>query len=155
MCHAHATVRGFVGELVSRRDGAMDVVVDMEAGLEHLSRGTGRHVSRVVAAIEPYYRSMETGRRVRELALELGIPEVVAVANKLRDDGDRTAIREFCAAHGIEVVAEIPYDPSLPHAERAEQTPLDHDPESPAIRAIDRLAERLIEDAERAGASGA
>lgn len=155
MCRAHATVRGFVGELVSRPEDALDVVVDMEAGLEHLSRGTGKHVSRVVAAIEPYYRSMETARRVREMALELGIPEVVGVANKLRDEGDRTAIREFCAAHDIGLVAEIPYDPSLPHSERAGKTPLDHDPDSPGVRAIDRLAERLIDDAERMAASGA
>lgn len=155
MCRAHATVRGFVGELVSRRDDALDVVVDMEAGLEHLSRGTGRHVSRVVAAIEPYYRSMETGRRVRDLALELGIPEVVGVANKLRDEGDRDAIREFCAAHGIELIAEIPYDPSLPRAERGGKTPLDYDADSPAVQAIDGLAARLVEDAGRAVASDA
>jgi len=64
----------------------------MEAGLEHLSRGTGRHVSRLVAVLEPYYRSMETARNVAALAGELGVGEVVVVANKVRDDADRQAI---------------------------------------------------------------
>ena len=72
MCGAHATVRGFLGELVAKSPDAFDVIVDMEAGLEHLSRGTGKHVSRFLAVVEPYYRSMETARRVADLAAELG-----------------------------------------------------------------------------------
>ena len=73
MCGAHATVRGFLGELVAKSPDAFDVVVDMEAGLEHFSRGTGKHVSRFLAVVEPYYRSMETARSVADLAAELGI----------------------------------------------------------------------------------
>ena len=68
MCGAHATVRGLLGELVARSANGRDIIVDMEAGLEHLSRGTGRHVSRFLAVVEPYYRSMETARRIVELA---------------------------------------------------------------------------------------
>src|ERR687886_1263232 len=123
MCGAHATVRGFLGELVSRAPDSHDVIVDMEAGLEHLSRGTGRHVSRFLAVVEPYYRSMETARRIVELATELGVAEVQAVANKVRDADDRKAIAEFCAAHPPPVVAEIPYDASLAGAERSGRPP--------------------------------
>ncbi len=73
----------------------------MEAGLEHLSRGTGKHVSRFVAVLEPYYRSMETARRVAALAVELGVPDVMVLANKVRDEADRRAIAEFTAAHDL------------------------------------------------------
>src|SRR5919204_1982206 len=117
MCGAHATVRGLLGELVARSGSDRDIIVDMEAGLEHLSRGTGRHVSRFVAVLEPYYRSMETARRVTALAAELGVGDVVALANKVRDDADRRAIAEFCTAHGMRLVGEVPYDPSLVDAE--------------------------------------
>jgi CO dehydrogenase maturation factor len=123
--------------------GVDDLVVDMEAGLEHLSRGTGRHLSRFVATIEPYYRSMETARRVAELATELGVPDVLAVANKVRDDGDRAAIRGFCTSHGLRLVGEIPYDPSLVEAERAGRAPIDHAPDAPAVSAIRGLAATL------------
>ena len=143
MCGAHATVRGFLGELVARAETDRDIIVDMEAGLEHLSRGTGRHVSRFVAVLEPYYRSMETARRVTALAAELGVGEVVAVANKVRDDADRRAIAEFCAAHGMPLVAEVPYDPTLTDAERAGTPPLDYAPASPAVAAISALATTL------------
>src|ERR671936_1419915 len=108
MCGAHATVRGLLGEIVARAGNHRDIIVDMEAGLEHLSRGTGRHVSRFVAVLEPYYRSMETARRVATLAAELGVADVVALANKVRDDSDRQAIAEFCTAHGLRFVGAIP-----------------------------------------------
>ncbi|MGI9140433.1 MAG: hypothetical protein ACR2GJ_04925 [Gemmatimonadaceae bacterium] len=128
---------------MSRGDDGGDIIVDMEAGLEHISRGTGKHLSKFVATIEPYYRSMETARRVAALASELGIGEVLAVANKVRDDGDRKAISEFCTAHSLQLAGEIPFDATLLDAERAGKTPIDYDPGSPAVQAIERLAATL------------
>jgi CO dehydrogenase maturation factor len=144
MCGAHATVRGLLGELVTRSAlDAQDLVVDMEAGLEHLSRGTGRHVSRFIAVLEPYYRSMETVRRIGDLARELGIADMQVVTNKIRNADDRTVIREYCLAHRLEIIGEIPYDPILLDAERAARPPLDHAPAAPAIIALRELAFRL------------
>jgi len=128
---------------VNKGDDGRDIVVDMEAGLEHLSRGTGKHLSKFVATIEPYYRSMEIASRVAALARELGIEDVQAVANKVRDDGDRKAIAEFCDAHSLRLAGEIPFDPTLLEAERAGKTPIDFDPKGPAVRAIERLADTL------------
>ena len=132
-----------IGEIVRKNENGGDIIVDMEAGLEHMSRGTGRYLSKFVATIEPYYRSMEVAKRVAALASELGIPEVLAVANKVRDDGDRRAIAEFCAAHSLTLAGEIPYDPALLAAERAGKTPIDYDASSPAVRAIEELAATL------------
>jgi CO dehydrogenase maturation factor len=147
MCGAHATVRGFLGELVAKSPDAFDVVVDMEAGLEHLSRGTGKHVSRFLAVVEPYYRSMETARRVVDLAAELGISEVSAVLNKVRNEADRAAVASYCATHHMKIVGEIPYDASLAEAERAGHPPLDHSPASESIVAMRRLAADLMSGA--------
>ena len=119
----------------------------MEAGLEHLSRGTGRHVGRIVAVLEPYYRSMETARNVVLLATELGVPDIVVVANKVRDEADRTAITEFCRAHGMRLVGEVPYDPALAEVERSGQAPIDAAAGSPAVVAIERLSVMLGSDA--------
>ena len=144
MCGAHATVRGFLGELVAKSPDRFDIVVDMEAGLEHLSRGTGKHVSRFLAVVEPYYRSMETARRVAELATELGVSEVGAVLNKVRNQADRDAVAAFCATHKMKIVGEIPYDAGLADAERAGRPPLDYGPNSASINAIRKLAGDLI-----------
>ena len=119
----------------------------MEAGLEHLSRGTGRHVSRLVAVLEPYYRSMETARNVVALGTELGIPDVVVVANKVRDAADRSAITEFCRSHTMRLVGEVPYDTSLADVERGGGAPIDAAPGSPAVIAIGALAASLSSDA--------
>lgn len=148
MCGAHATVRGLVGELMTYRAGngdREDVVLDMEAGLEHLGRGTGRHVDGMLAVVEPYFRSLETGKRVVDLADELGVSRSWAVANKVRDESDRKAVMDFCDRHGLEVVAEIPYDRSLVDAERAGRAPVDFDPEGPAVEAIEQLAARVVD----------
>lgn len=118
-------------------------IVDMEAGLEHLSRGTGRHVDTLIVTLEPYYKSLETARRCAELAREIGIPRIVAVANKTRDDGDRAAIREFAAAHGLTLVGDIPMDDGLRKADLAGRAPID-EIGSPAVAAIRALARELV-----------
>lgn len=144
MCGAHATVRGFLGELVERSGSDYDIVVDMEAGLEHLSRGTGKHVSQFLAVVEPYYRSMETARRIVHLAGELGIGDIKAVVNKVRNEADRDAVNAFCAAHGLVIIGEIPNDLTLADAERSGQPPLDFDARGPAVTAIRNLANTLL-----------
>ncbi len=123
----------------------------MEAGLEHLSRGTGKHVGRLVAVLEPYYRSMETARNVAALATELGIPDVVVVANKVRDDADRGAIADFCRAHSMRLVGEVPFDGQLAEVERGGGAPIDKAASSPAVMAITALAGVLASDGMHAG----
>lgn len=145
MCSAHATVRGLLGELVARPAVDRHIIVDMEAGLEHLSRGTGRHVARIVAVLEPYFRSMETARNIASLAAELGVGDVVVVANKVRDAADRSAIADFCRAHGLKLAGEIPFDPTMADAERQGGAPLDFAPDAPAVRAIAGLTAALLQ----------
>ncbi len=118
----------------------------MEAGLEHLSRGTGRHVSRLVAVLEPYYRSMETARNVVALGNELGVPDIVVIANKVRDAADRSAIADFCRAHDMRLVGEVPYDSALAEVERGGGAPIDAAAGSPAVVAIEELSTRLGRD---------
>lgn len=91
MCRTHATVRSLLATLVET--AAETTVVDMEAGLEHLSRGTPRHVDTILTVVEPYFKALETGRRICELARELGIPNVHVVANKVQDPADEDALR--------------------------------------------------------------
>ena len=86
---------------------------------------------------------METVRRIGDLAKELGIGDMQVVTNKIRNDEDRTVIRDYCAAHQLEVIGEVPYDPTLLDAERAARPPIDYAPDAPAIRALRELAARL------------
>ena len=142
MCRAHSTAREVLSEVVEERDEA--TVMDMVAGVEHLGRGTAKDVDTLLVVVEPYYKSLETGRRTEELAAELDIPEVRVVANKVRDDRDREAIEGFCADHDLEIAAVVPFDDAIRHADQDGTAPFDHDPDSAAVRAIRDLADDLV-----------
>ncbi len=119
-------------------------ILDTEASPEHLSRGTARYADGMLAVVEPYFKSLETGRRMALLAKDLGLDRVGLLANKIREERELTAVREFAEQHDLEIAGVVPYDPSMPDAERASAAPLDYAPDAPAVRAIGEIAERLI-----------
>ncbi|MBA3297232.1 MAG: hypothetical protein H0U19_09865 [Acidobacteria bacterium] len=141
MCGAHAAVRHLLGGMMQAEHPV--TIVDMEAGLEHLSRGTGRHVDTLVVVLEPYYKALEIGRRAAELGKELGVSRVLAVANKLRDAEDTAAVREFARANNLEIAGEIPLDDNIRKGDLAGRAPIEL-ASSPAVSAIASLASRLV-----------
>jgi CO dehydrogenase maturation factor len=98
----------------------------------------------MIVVVEPYYKSLETGRRMARLANDLGLERVALVANKIRDDAELAAVREFAAANDLEIAGVIPYDEQMPGAERAGAAPLDFAPGANAIAAIGALADNLV-----------
>ena len=140
----HATVRSVI-EVAS--NAAEDIcLLDTEASPEHLSRGTARYADAMLIVVEPWYKSLETGRRMAALAKDLGLERVALVANKIRDESERQAVQEFADRHGLEIAGVVPYDERLPDAERAGRAPLDFAPDAPAIAAIDVLARDWVAD---------
>lgn len=118
-CGGHATVRSLLGEAL---DEQVDVtLIDMEAGLEHLSRsgGTLAHADVLLVVVEPTRKSVLTAARTKALAEELGIPTTYAVGNKARVAGDAEFLRDACADYDVPLLAVIPYDPDVIEADRA------------------------------------
>jgi len=141
MCRAHATVRGVLNGLVAGTDRI--AIVDLEAGLEHLSRGTARHVDTMLVVTEPYFKSLETARRSFALARDLGIEAVHLVANKVRGAGEETAIRDFAARHELPVLAVVPWDEAVTEADRRGVPLVESEPGAPSVRAIRGIAAEL------------
>jgi len=137
----HATVRSII-EAASRA-GEDVCILDTEASPEHLSRGTAKYADAMYAVVEPYYKSLETGRRIAALANDLGLARVALVANKIRDKRELEAVREFARSHDLQLAGVVPYDEQLPEAERAGRAPLDFAPGGSAVEAITRLAREL------------
>jgi CO dehydrogenase maturation factor len=105
LCPESAFLRSLMAHLLfGRRDV---VIMDMEAGVEHLTRGTARGVDALLVVVEPGERSLETARRIRRLGAELGIGICWAVANKVRGEEDRRFILR--RLDHMEVAAFIPY----------------------------------------------
>lgn len=140
MCASHRAVRGLIAELTNIGE---HTITDMEAGLEHLKRGTARNVDLMLIVAEPYYRSLEAAMRTHELSEELAIPFIRVVANKVRNDEDRRAIEAFCAQHGMAVIGAVPHDEALIEAERQAKSPYDFAPDSAAVTAIRGIADEI------------
>ena len=140
LCSAHAVVSSLLEDLGSPE---RTVVVDMEASPEHLSRGTVRHVDAICFVAEPYYRSLETVRRMGQLVAELPVQRVAVVANKVRGPDDEQAIREFCQRHGFELAGVVPWSDEVVAADRSRVPVVEWPGAEPVVSAVAALAERL------------
>lgn len=142
MCQAHSTAREVLSSVVEDRDEV--TVMDMVAGVEHLGRGTAKDVDTLLVVVEPYFKSLETGRRTKDLAADLGIPDVRVVANKVRDEQDRESIEAFCADQDLDIAAAVPFDDAIRRADQTGEAPIDYDAEGEGVRAIRDLADDLL-----------
>jgi len=135
-CPANSFLRALLRHLVLRPGET--VIVDLEAGVEHLGRATAQGVDALLVVVEPDVRSLETAARIRELAGEIGLTRVYAVGNKLRgqDDG------EFVRAHlppDLPLIAALPFSIEIQRGARSGRLPDLRLPE------VDRLFDRLVE----------
>jgi len=101
------------------------LVLDMEAGVEHLGRGTARAVDRLIVVVEPGRRSMDTARHIRELGADIGISRVVLVGNKIRGEKDEEFLRKTLS--DFEFLGFLPYDQEVIEADLEGISPYDRD----------------------------
>ena len=118
-CGGHASVRSFLGDVLE--ENADVTLVDMEAGLEHLSRsgGTLAYADVLLVIMEPSRKSIITAARTIALAEELGIPRTYGVGNKARLPEDAEFFEKVCAEYGVPLAGVIPYDLAVVDADRA------------------------------------
>ncbi len=124
VCPGHVMLKALLSSMVFRKDDV--VVMDMEAGLEHLGRGTASMVDQFIVVIEPGARSVQTYEKVKQLAADLGIHEVNVVANKIRSEDDREFIRQRIPAENL--LGFISYNAEVIDADRRGVSPYDVSP---------------------------
>jgi CO dehydrogenase maturation factor len=112
-------VRSILGAAIE--DEADITLVDMEAGLEHLSRsgGTLAYADVLLAIMEPTRKSIITAARTMALAEELGIPRTFGLGNKARLPDDREFYLDVCGEYGVPLAGVIPYDMGVVDADRS------------------------------------
>lgn len=142
LCSRHAMVREIVGAAVEA--AGEPVILDMEASLEHMRRGTVRHVDKLLVVAEPYYRALEAAGRLVRLAREMGLEEIYGVANKVRTTVEEQVVLEYFGSLAIPVIAVIPFDETVTAADLEGRPLLDYDPEAPSVRAVAGMLERLM-----------
>ena len=114
-CPENALVRTLVSHLLL--DEGTSLVLDMEAGVEHLSRGTVGSVDRLLVVVEPGRRSVETAVRVQRMATDLGVKRIAAVGNRIRSDADESFLKQSLS--NIPFAGFLPYDEKIRNAEIA------------------------------------
>jgi CO dehydrogenase maturation factor len=113
MCPEGAVLKALLQHLLLRVDD--DVVLDMEAGLEHMGRASASGVDAMIVVVEPGLRSVQTASRIRKLAQDIGIERVYAVVNKVRSESERDVIER--AIKDVEVIGILPHSEALARAD--------------------------------------
>ena len=123
-CPENVLLRRLLKHLVVERDEV--VIVDMEAGIEHLTRGTAGSVDAFIVVVEPGQRSMQTAGVVRDMAKELGVKGVLVAANKIRSDEDLDFIRKGIG--DMKLVGHITFDNAIMEADMKGASPFSFSP---------------------------
>lgn len=121
-------------------DESTTIVADLEAGIGTLTRLEPEAVDATVVVVEPTLRSIDVARRAVAVAEEQRQGRIVVVANKIGDEHDRACISE---AFGERVAVMVPADPAIDQADRLGLSPVDHNPSSPAVMALESLVDLL------------
>lgn len=121
VCPEHVMLKRILSHLILRSNDV--VIMDMEAGLEHLGRGTCEGMEQFVAVIEPGARSVQTYKNVKRLAEDLGVRRVRVVANKVRSAEDEAFIRSRIPAEDL--LGFIHYNAEVIDADRQGKSPFD------------------------------
>ena len=139
VCPEHVMLKSILSALTYRKNDV--VVMDMEAGLEHLGRGTAANMDRFIVVIEPGSRSVQTYHNVKRLANDLGVKRVRVVANKVRDERDEQFVRNAIPAEDL--LGMIHYNPEIMDADRNGKSPYDFSPTAiEEIRQIKAILDR-------------
>ncbi|MEM3626631.1 MAG: AAA family ATPase [Candidatus Bathyarchaeia archaeon] len=140
-CPANAIVRALLRHLIVERDEA--VILDMEAGVEHMGRGTAKHVDTMLVITDANMKSLETAKRIYELAADMGIKEIFLVGNKIGNEAQKKIMEAFAEENNLKILTFIPFDQKVLEAEMHGETPLKYG-ESEAVQAFHNLCGILL-----------
>jgi CO dehydrogenase maturation factor len=119
-------------------------LMDMSAGLEHLSRRTNRNVDILIIVVDPSRAAFEAALRIRDLAKEVHIEfkKIVVIGNRFPPDMEED-LREQFEEEGLDLIGMIPSDDELSKANYRGEPLFELNGESPAVKAVETIAERL------------
>jgi len=139
-CPESAFLKSLLRHLLLRREEV--VIMDMEAGIEHLGRGTAKGVDALIIVVEPGTRSIETAYRIKSMADDLKLRRIFAVGNKVRSEEDKKFLSETMSQ--FKFLGFIPYDERLINAEIEGRPVLESSPD--VLRAVEGIKANLTKE---------
>ena len=141
LCPENALIRTLLYNLLVKRDEV--IIVDFEAGLEHLGRGTAKGIDVMLVITEPSQKSLDLCHKIITLSKELGVINLFLIANKIIDDSQQDIINERTKHWEVPLYHSIPYDPEIGKADLNGNSPIDFNPTSQGVEAIKSLYIKL------------
>jgi len=141
MCAPNAVIRALLRHLVVERDEA--VVLDLEAGVEHIGRGTARQVDTLLIIADSNLKSLEIAKHIYDMAKAADMKQVFLVGNRVMDEAQRDAIAGFAEKNGLPLLAFVPFDQRVIEGDMLGETPLKN-MEIEAVKAIDNICQLLL-----------
>ncbi len=142
MCPANTVIRALLHHLLVKRKEA--VVTDMEAGLEHMGRGTAEHVETMLIVTDSSLKSLEIAKKLHDLAKQMGIKQSFLVGNKIASEREGEFIEQFAKRYEIKLLGLMPFDEKISKADMQGETPLKYASQSISVMAIQKLGEKLL-----------
>jgi CO dehydrogenase maturation factor len=141
MCAPNAVIRALLRHLVVEINEA--VVLDLEAGVEHIGRGTARQVDHLLIVADSNLKSLEIAKHIHDMASVAGMKQLHLIGNRVMNDEQKEAVQKFADQNGIEVLAFVPWDQKVIESDMMGVTPLKNR-EISAVKAIDDICELLL-----------
>jgi CO dehydrogenase maturation factor len=141
MCAPNAVIRALLRHLVVERDEA--VVLDLEAGVEHIGRGTARQVDALLIVADSNLKSLEIAKHIHDMAKAAEMQQLYLVGNRVMNEAQKEAIRSFAEKNGLSLLAFVPFDQKIVEADMLGETPLKNK-EIEAVKTIDDICGLLL-----------
>jgi CO dehydrogenase maturation factor len=141
MCAPTAVIRALLRHLVVDINEA--VVLDLEAGVEHIGRGTARQVDALLIVADSNMKSLEIAKHIHDMASAADMKQLFLVGNRVMNSEQKEAIQSFADRNGIALLAFVPWDQKIVEADMQGVTPL-ISKEIEAVKTIDNLCELLL-----------
>ncbi len=144
MCPSATLLKTLMRHLILGTDEAF--VMDMDAGIENLGRGTTRGMDALLVVAEPGRRSLDILGKIRTLAQDIDVGQVLAIGNKVATSDDEDMIKEWVKREEVQLLGIVPLDDTIKEADRKGIAPIDLNPNSRGMLAIREIKKRIIEE---------
>ena len=141
MCAPNAVVRALLRHLVVERNEA--VVMDLEAGVEHIGRGTAKAVDALLIVADSNLKSLEIAKHIHDMANAADMKKLYLIGNRVMNDAQKDAIKNFAQKNGLNLLTFVPFDQKIIEADMIGETPL-LNKEIEAVKTIDNICDALL-----------
>ncbi len=142
MCAPTAVIRALLRHLVVEINEA--IVLDLEAGVEHIGRGTARQVDALLIVADSNMKSLEIAKHIHDMTQAAQMKHIYLVGNRVMNSIQEEAIRSFAEKNGLEILALVPFDQKVIEADMLGETPL-KSKEIAAVQTIDHICDTLLQ----------